>query len=58
MSISLFQRLCMHYPDNTISLRLQYRMNKEIMKLSNTLVYDDQLEVGTEEVGDKVLLFR
>ncbi len=55
MSISLFQKLCMHYPDNTTSLKLQYRMNNEIMKLSNTLVYDDQLEIGNKDVRDKIL---
>ncbi len=47
MSVSLFQRLCYKYPHNTVSLRLQYRMNKQIMNLSNTLVYEDQLEIGT-----------
>lgn len=47
MGVSLFERLCIKYPELTVALRLQYRMNKEIMALSNKLVYDGQLELGS-----------
>ena len=43
MGISLFEKLCVEYPKNVSSLRKQYRMNKEIMSISNALVYDGKL---------------
>ncbi|XP_015178226.1 PREDICTED: DNA replication ATP-dependent helicase/nuclease DNA2 [Polistes dominula] len=46
--ISLFEKL--DSENNTISLMLQYRMNKTIMNLINKLTYNDQLKAGNETI--------
>lgn len=51
MSVSLFRRLCEAHPEATVQLRYQYRMNEDIMLLSNTLVYDHQLLCGSQSVA-------
>ena len=38
-----------------MDLRFQYRMNREIMTLSNRLIYEDRLRCGNEEVANRVL---
>lgn len=38
-----------------MDLRFQYRMNADIMLLSNRLIYDDRLECGSEEVANRCL---
>ncbi|KAF9898239.1 Tripartite DNA replication factor, partial [Lobosporangium transversale] len=52
---SLFKMLSDRYPEAVTSLTQQYRMNKDVMLLSNTLVYENQLKCATEEVANKVL---
>lgn len=56
MNISLFKRLAEAHPSAVISLVEQYRMNKDIMLLSNTLVYENRLSCGTLDVADAVLV--
>ncbi|XP_038047126.1 DNA replication ATP-dependent helicase/nuclease DNA2-like isoform X2 [Patiria miniata] len=54
MDESLFQRLGVQHEANplaTVQLSLQYRMNSDIMMLSNTLVYDGKLRCGNEKVA-------
>ena len=54
MSVSLFQRLGERHestPSAAVQLSLQYRMNSDIMKLSNTLVYEGRLRCGDEAVA-------
>jgi DNA replication ATP-dependent helicase Dna2 len=48
-----------------VDLRFQYRMNADIMLLSNRLIYDDRLRCGNEAVaraslalGDRAFLGR
>jgi len=41
--------------NSSCELTLQYRMNEEIMKLSNALVYNGKLTSGTETVGSATL---
>ncbi|KAG0003793.1 Tripartite DNA replication factor [Modicella reniformis] len=53
--LSLFKMLSDRYPDAVASLTRQYRMNEDVMLLSNTLVYGNKLQCGTKEVADKVL---
>ncbi|KAF8939862.1 Tripartite DNA replication factor [Dissophora ornata] len=53
--LSLFKMLSDRYPEAVTSLTQQYRMNKDIVLLSNTLVYENQLHCATEEVARKVL---
>lgn len=48
--ISLFEHLVNVYPSKVSMLRKQYRMNAEIMSLSNTLVYKGQLQCGNDQV--------
>ncbi|KAG0044717.1 Tripartite DNA replication factor [Gryganskiella cystojenkinii] len=52
---SLFKILSDHHPEAVTSLTQQYRMNKDVMLLSNTLVYQNELQCANEEVANKVL---
>ncbi|KAJ3182151.1 Tripartite DNA replication factor [Gaertneriomyces sp. JEL0708] len=51
LSKSLFQILSDAHPEAVVSLEHQYRMNLDIMLLSNTLVYNNQLKCGSAEVA-------
>ncbi|CUA71193.1 DNA replication ATP-dependent helicase Dna2 [Rhizoctonia solani] len=55
MDISLFRRLSDAHPEAVVDLALQYRMNTEIMTLSNKLIYSDRLQCGNEQVATKAL---
>ncbi|CAH3161793.1 unnamed protein product [Porites lobata] len=55
MDVSLFKRLSERHPHAVVSLEHQYRMNQDIMELSNTLIYEKRLKCGTERVARAVL---
>lgn len=54
--MSLFRRLSEAHPEAVVDLRFQYRMNKDIMLLSNRLIYDDRLQCGSDEVAKRSLV--
>lgn len=51
MDVSLFKRLSEQHPHAVVSLEHQYRMNQDIMELSNTLIYENRLKCGTLDVA-------
>jgi len=51
MAESLFKRLSEAHPDSVAALQYQYRMNSDIMLLSNELIYSNRLKCGTPEVA-------
>ncbi|KAG4305313.1 hypothetical protein PORY_001483 [Pneumocystis oryctolagi] len=51
MEISLFKHLSDANPIATVVLEYQYRMNKDIMLLSNTLIYNGKLKCGNEKIA-------
>ncbi|KAG0000757.1 Tripartite DNA replication factor [Entomortierella chlamydospora] len=53
--LSLFKLLSDQHPEAVTSLTQQYRMNKDIMLLSNTLVYQNRLRCATDQVANKAL---
>jgi DNA replication ATP-dependent helicase Dna2 len=55
MDVSLFSRLCEAHPHAVSRLRLQYRMNADIMSLSNELIYSMQLRCGSAAVANAAL---
>ncbi|GAA6046645.1 hypothetical protein JCM3770_003094 [Rhodotorula araucariae] len=55
LDVSLFKRLSDAHPAAVVNLTHQYRMNEDIMLLSNKLVYADQLRVGAADVGSRKL---
>ncbi|SNX86387.1 related to DNA2 - DNA helicase [Melanopsichium pennsylvanicum] len=57
LDVSLFKLLTDHYgEDAMVALRSQYRMNDDIMRLSNELVYRGELKAGSESVRDRALV--
>ncbi|KAA8497789.1 DNA replication ATP-dependent helicase/nuclease DNA2 [Porphyridium purpureum] len=52
---SLFEHLTAAFPNATVRLNEQYRMARDIMELSNHLVYDGSLVCGTPEVALRTL---
>jgi DNA replication ATP-dependent helicase Dna2 len=51
MNVSLFKRLAEAHPEAVVCLNSQYRMNEEVMSLSNQLIYDNRLMCGSERVA-------
>ncbi|KAG9081363.1 Tripartite DNA replication factor [Ceratobasidium sp. UAMH 11750] len=56
MDVSLFRRLSDAHPEAVVDLALQYRMNEEIMTLSNHLIYGDRLRCGNQQVATQALV--
>ncbi|OCH89164.1 Dna2-domain-containing protein [Obba rivulosa] len=53
--VSLFRRLSDAHPKAVIDLTDQYRMNEDIMLLSNKLIYSDRLRCGSDVVAKQSL---
>ena len=56
MEVSLFKLLCESHPQAIASLEHQYRMNEDILTVSNKLVYHGRLKCGTTEVAKQRLM--
>ncbi|XP_011308932.1 DNA replication ATP-dependent helicase/nuclease DNA2 [Fopius arisanus] len=56
MAEDIFNRL--DTPNNTRSLRLQYRMNETIMALANAFTYKGELCAGNEAIANATLKFK
>nr|XP_046240389.1 DNA replication ATP-dependent helicase/nuclease DNA2 isoform X2 [Scatophagus argus] len=54
MDESLFKRLELH-SEAVVQLTVQYRMNRQIMSLSNSLMYEGRLECGSERTATALL---
>ncbi|XP_077570114.1 DNA replication ATP-dependent helicase/nuclease DNA2 isoform X1 [Stigmatopora nigra] len=54
MDESLFKRLECH-SEAVVHLNVQYRMNRQIMSLSNCLMYEGRLECGSERTASALL---
>lgn len=55
LDVSLFKLLSDTHPASVVNLEHQYRMNEDIMTLSNTLIYHGRLKCGTEELKTRKL---
>ncbi|CCG81248.1 putative DNA replication helicase Dna2 [Taphrina deformans PYCC 5710] len=55
LDISLFKMLCEAHPSAVVELQHQYRMNADIMSISNELIYNHRLTCGTKELETKTL---
>jgi DNA replication ATP-dependent helicase Dna2 len=55
LDVSLFKLLSDKRPESVTSLTFQYRMNEDIMTLSNRLIYEGKLKCGNEEVAQQTL---
>ncbi|KAI0635451.1 Dna2-domain-containing protein [Trametes polyzona] len=55
LEVSLFRRLSDAHPEAVVDLTHQYRMNSDIMLLSNKLIYSDRLRCGSEAVASRSL---
>lgn len=51
LNISLFERLCRKNPENVTILKKQYRMNTDILEVSNSIIYNNVMTHGTPEVA-------
>lgn len=49
--LSLMENLCRRFDANQTNLTNQYRMHRDIMYLSNQLIYNNLLVLGNEEIG-------
>ncbi|PIL27261.1 hypothetical protein GSI_10406 [Ganoderma sinense ZZ0214-1] len=55
LDISLFRRLSDAHPEAVVDLTHQYRMNSDIMLLSNKLIYSNRLKCGSDAVASQSL---
>ncbi|OWZ43190.1 DNA replication ATP-dependent helicase Dna2 [Cryptococcus neoformans C23] len=58
LDVSLFRHLSATHPSAVVDLSYQYRMNEDIMALSNKLVYEGRLKCGNEQVAQSGLKLR
>ncbi|KAJ2457052.1 DNA replication endonuclease-helicase Dna2, partial [Coemansia sp. RSA 2424] len=53
LGTSLFKRLCEAHPMAVVRLEYQYRMNADIQRLANNLIYDGHLRCGSLKVANQ-----
>jgi DNA replication ATP-dependent helicase Dna2 len=53
LDISLFKHLSDTHPSSVVYLEHQYRMCKDVMSLSNNLIYQGRLKCGSKEVAER-----
>ncbi|KAL1411310.1 DNA replication endonuclease-helicase Dna2 [Vanrija albida] len=58
LDVSLFRRLSDAHTAAVAPLASQYRMNEDIMLLSNRLIYEGRLRCGSEAVANQALTLR
>jgi DNA replication ATP-dependent helicase Dna2 len=51
----LFSLLSEAHPEAQVMLKHQYRMNRDIMTLSNRIIYKNLMRCGSEEVAEWML---
>jgi DNA replication ATP-dependent helicase Dna2 len=56
LDVSLFRQLSEAHPHAVVELTQQYRMNADIMLLSNKLIYDDRLSCGNQKIANQSLI--
>ena len=56
LDVSLFKLLSDAHPEAVVDLSYQYRMNEDIMLLSNQLIYENRLKCGSDEVARQSLV--
>ncbi|KAG7440565.1 Dna2-domain-containing protein [Guyanagaster necrorhizus] len=56
LDVSLFRRLSDAHAHSVVDLAYQYRMNSDIMMLSNKLIYGDRLRCGSQAVANHSLV--
>lgn len=56
LDVSLFRRLSDAHPAAVANLAAQYRMNEDIMLLSNRLIYEGRLRCGSDAVAKQALV--
>ncbi|GAA5964056.1 hypothetical protein JCM3765_000884 [Sporobolomyces pararoseus] len=56
LDVSLFKLLSEAHPQSVVNLTQQYRMNEDIMLLTNELVYDGKLQVGNASIAQRALV--
>jgi DNA replication ATP-dependent helicase Dna2 len=49
--ISLFEKLCKKFPEKMTFLNIQYRMNKDILEISNRIVYNGKMQHVDDSVA-------
>ena len=55
LDVSLFRTLSEAHPAAVTDLSYQYRMNEDIMLLSNKLIYEGKLKCGSDDVAQRGL---
>jgi DNA replication ATP-dependent helicase Dna2 len=55
LDVSLFKQLCEAHPQAVVNLEHQYRMNADVMLLSNTFIYSGRLQCGNASVASRQL---
>ncbi|KAK4689519.1 DNA replication ATP-dependent helicase/nuclease Dna2, partial [Tremellales sp. Uapishka_1] len=58
LDVSLFKLLSSAHPSAVVDLSHQYRMNEDIMTLSNRLIYENKLKCGSEQVAKQSLVLK
>ncbi|WVQ74886.1 hypothetical protein IAR50_004493 [Cryptococcus sp. DSM 104548] len=58
LDVSLFRHLSSANPQAVVDLSYQYRMNEDIMALSNKLVYEGRLKCGNDVIAQSGLKLR
>ncbi|KAJ1890741.1 DNA replication endonuclease-helicase Dna2, partial [Kickxella alabastrina] len=58
LGTSLFKRLCEAHPSAVVRLEYQYRMNSDIQRLANNLIYDGHLRCGSHQVATQKISYK